>query len=133
VKSTETTKLNDKVIASEKSDRKAEPTRRRERVTEKSLHVPELEGTSTTSKKDDRQKLHESKADALKKADASSHHAHTDAKFDLSRITAHHAEGSAQVKHDRSQMLPVDRKEQARRRLEERKRLRKNGATIVGS
>jgi hypothetical protein len=133
VKSTETTKLNDKAIASEKMDRKAEPTRRRERATEKSSHVPELEITSATSKKDDKQKLHESKADALKKADASSHHAPADAKFDLSRITAHHAEGSAQVKHDRSQMLPVDRKEQARRRLEERKRLRKNGATIVGS
>ncbi|KAL6706712.1 hypothetical protein ACN47E_005254 [Coniothyrium glycines] len=49
-----------------------------------------------------------------------------DPKFDLSKITAHHAQGSAQVQCDKVDMLPVDRKEQARRRLEERKRLRKN-------
>jgi hypothetical protein len=69
------------------------------------------------------------KAEISKKADLSP----TDSKFDLSKITAHHAEGSAQVKHDRSQMLPVERKQQARRRLEERKKLKKNGATIIGS
>ncbi|KAG9198097.1 hypothetical protein G6514_000531 [Epicoccum nigrum] len=48
-----------------------------------------------------------------------------DPKFDISKITSHHAEGSAKVKHDRAQMLPVDRKTEARRRLEERKKLRK--------
>ncbi|KAF1933573.1 uncharacterized protein M421DRAFT_51965 [Didymella exigua CBS 183.55] len=52
-------------------------------------------------------------------------HSPTDPKFDLSKITSHHAEGSAQVKHDRAEMLPVDRKAEARRRLEERKKLRK--------
>ncbi|KAL1608862.1 hypothetical protein SLS59_002053 [Nothophoma quercina] len=49
----------------------------------------------------------------------------TGPKFDLSRITAHHAGGSAKVKQDRAEMLPVDRKTEARRRLEERKKLRK--------
>lgn len=50
----------------------------------------------------------------------------TDPKFDLSKITAHHAEGSAQVTKDRAEILPEDRKELAKRRLEERKKLRKN-------
>jgi hypothetical protein len=124
VKSTDASKSNDKTTASEKNERKAEPTRRRERATEKATHVSELEATSVASKKN--------KSDGSK-PDASSYHTPADAKFDLSKITAHHAEGSTQVKHDRSQMLPVDRKEQARRRLEERKRLRKNGATMLGS
>jgi hypothetical protein len=52
-------------------------------------------------------------------------HSPTDPKFGLSKITSHHAEGSAQVKQDRAEMLPVDRKAEARRRLEERKKLRK--------
>lgn len=48
-----------------------------------------------------------------------------DPKFDISKITSHHAEGSTKVKHDRAEMLPVDRKAEARRRLEERKKLKK--------
>ncbi|KAF2678986.1 hypothetical protein K458DRAFT_394394 [Lentithecium fluviatile CBS 122367] len=44
----------------------------------------------------------------------------TDPKFDIANITAHHAEGSSQVKRDRVQ-VPVDRKEEARRRLQEKK------------
>jgi hypothetical protein len=52
-------------------------------------------------------------------------HSPTDPKFDLSKITSHHAEGSAKVKQDWAEMLPVDRKEEARRRLAERKKLRK--------
>ncbi|KAF3035936.1 hypothetical protein E8E12_005177 [Didymella heteroderae] len=52
-------------------------------------------------------------------------HSPTDPKFDLAKITSHHAEGSAKVKQDRAEMLPVDRKEEARRRLAERKKLRK--------
>ena len=52
-------------------------------------------------------------------------HSPTDPKFDMSKITSHHAEGSAKVKHDRAEILPVDRKAEARRRLEERKKLRK--------
>jgi hypothetical protein len=93
VKSTDTTKLNEKATPPEKSDKKAEPTRRRERATEKATHVSELEATSVSSKRVDRQKPEESKVDA------SSHAARTD-KFDLSKITTHHAEGSAQVRHD---------------------------------
>lgn len=57
--------------------------------------------------------------------DASAGLSPTDPKFDLAKITAHHAEGSTKVKHDRAEMLPVDRKIEARRRLEERKRLKK--------
>lgn len=48
-----------------------------------------------------------------------------DPKFDVSKITSHHAKGSAKVKHDRAEMVPVDRKAEARRRLQERKKLRK--------
>ena len=52
-------------------------------------------------------------------------HSPTDPRFDLSKITSHHAEGSANVKQDRAEMLPVDRKAEARRRLEERRKLKK--------
>lgn len=45
----------------------------------------------------------------------------TDPKFDIAKITSHHAEGSSQVKRDRSGMLDVDRRENATRRLLERK------------
>ncbi|KAJ8114068.1 hypothetical protein OPT61_g3969 [Boeremia exigua] len=54
-------------------------------------------------------------------------HSPTDPRFDLAKITSHHAEGSTKVTHDRAEMLPVDRKTEARRRLEERKKLRKAG------
>jgi hypothetical protein len=70
--------------------------------------------------------LKETSVPKATKVDTNSHHSPTDPKFDLSRITTHHAEGSAQVKKDRAEILPDDRKEKARRRLEERKRLRKN-------
>lgn len=60
------------------------------------------------------------------KSDAISHHSPTDPRFDMSKITAHHAEGSSQVKKDRAELPPAERKEQARLRLEERRKLRKN-------
>lgn len=41
-------------------------------------------------------------------------------RLDISKIASHHAEGSSQVKKERV-TLPVDRKEEARRRLEARK------------
>lgn len=63
------------------------------------------------------------------KLDAVSHQSPTDPRFDLSKITAHHAEGSSQVKKDRAEILPAERKELAKRRLEERKKLRKNTPT----
>jgi hypothetical protein len=68
------------------------------------------------------------KSETSKKTDASSpsYHSPTDPKFDLSKLTAHHAEGSAQVTKDRAEVGPAERKEQAKRRLEERKKLRKN-------
>lgn len=66
------------------------------------------------------------KADAQKKPTASSHHSPTDPKFNLSKLTAHHAEGSAQVTKDRAEVGPTDRKAEAKKRLEERRKLRKN-------
>jgi hypothetical protein len=62
------------------------------------------------------------------KTDTAAHHSPTDAKFDLSKITAHHAEGSTQVKKDRVDIATDDRKAQAKKRLEERRKLRKNAA-----
>jgi hypothetical protein len=69
-----------------------------------------------------------SRVEAHKKTESAIHHT-TDSRFDMSRITTHHAEGSTQVKRDRADILPADRKAQARKRLEERKRLRKNAPT----
>jgi hypothetical protein len=64
----------------------------------------------------------ESTTTARKDGDVkSSSSSSTDPKFDLSKITSHHAEGSSQVKKERGEALPVDRKEEARRRLAERK------------
>jgi hypothetical protein len=111
------------------SEKKEEPPRRKERSAEKPARTTESEAVSLAPKMDSKPSIEPPKAEISKKADLSP----TDSKFDLSKITAHHAEGSAQVKHDRSQMLPVERKQQARRRLEERKKLKKNGATIIGS
>ncbi|KAF2474344.1 uncharacterized protein BDR25DRAFT_340851 [Lindgomyces ingoldianus] len=66
--------------------------------------------------------------DAVREAPKSSKHAAEksapqDAKFDVSKNGAHHMEGSSLVAKNRV-ALPVDRKEQARRRLEERKQRR---------
>ncbi|KAF2823714.1 hypothetical protein CC86DRAFT_327596 [Ophiobolus disseminans] len=69
------------------------------------------------------------KVDAPKRTDTSSHHSPIDPKFDVSKLTAHHAEGSAQVTKDRAEVGPAERKADAKRRLEERKRLRKNPPT----
>jgi hypothetical protein len=70
--------------------------------------------------------LEKPKAETHNKLESASTVSPTDPKFDLSKITTHHAEGSSQVKKDRAEILPEDRKEQAKRRLEERKKLRKN-------
>jgi hypothetical protein len=123
----------EKPASPEKTEKKAEPPRRRERTLEKAAGVSESQAVSAILRNKDKGSPDAPKAEAPKKADTATQQSPTDPKFDLSKITAHHAEGSAQVKHDRSRMLPVDRKEQARRRLEERKKLRKNGPTIIGS
>jgi hypothetical protein len=60
------------------------------------------------------------------KTDAILNHSQTDSKFDLSKVTAHHAESSSRVKKDRAELPPLDRKEMAKRRLAERQKLRKN-------
>lgn len=49
----------------------------------------------------------------------------TDVKFDVSKVAACRAEGPINAKQGRAETQPIDRKEEARRRLEERKRLRK--------
>jgi hypothetical protein len=64
--------------------------------------------------------------DAQRRTNALSHHSPTDPKFDSSKLTAHHAEGSAQVKKDCAEVGPIDRKAEAKKRLEERRRLRKD-------
>ncbi|KNG45142.1 urease accessory protein [Stemphylium lycopersici] len=115
------------------TEKKAEVSRRTDRTTEKATHVSELEATSVVSKREAKHSNEASSEQAPKKAEASSRQPLTNSKFDASKTTTHHAEGSAQVKHDRNQMLPVDRKALARQRLEERKKQRKNGATMVGS
>jgi len=114
-------------------EQKAEVSRRKDRTTEKATHVSELEATSVALKREVKHNNGASREQAPKKAEASSRQPPTDSKFDASKTTTHHAEGSAQVKQDRNQMLPVDRKALARQRLEERKKQRKNGATMVGS
>ncbi|KAF1957341.1 hypothetical protein CC80DRAFT_443497 [Byssothecium circinans] len=64
------------------------------------------------------------KVDATKPTDYSP----TDPRFNLSKITSHHAEGSAQVTKDRVELgsttdhTDLDRKQEARRRLLERKK-----------
>jgi hypothetical protein len=123
----------EKAVVTEKPEKNEEPSKRRERTAEKAARALETATTSAAPKKDEKRSPDAPKAEAPKKADTASHQSPTDPKFDLSKITAHHAEGSAQVKHDRSQMLPFDRKAEARRRLEERKRLRKNAPTIISS
>jgi hypothetical protein len=123
----------EKTVVPDKTEKKREePPRRRERTTEQNTAASESQAISAALRNEDKRSPDTAKTEAPKKADTA-HQSPTDPKFDLSKITAHHAEGSAQVKHDRSQMLPVDRKEQARRRLEERKRLRKNAPTVIGS
>lgn len=72
--------------------------------------------------------LKTSKAD-VSEMKATMGHASSDPKFDVGKTASHHAEDSAQVKRDRAEPNPVDRKEQARRRIEERRRLKKNSPT----
>ncbi len=76
---------------------------------------------------DNKSNAQTARAEVFKKPETAAHPAPVDQKFDVSKITTHHAEGSTQVKQDRVELPIVDRKEQARRRLEERKKLRKAG------
>ena len=81
---------------------------------------------SVSPRENDRSKDDSPDALAIQKTSSNIPPATSDPKFDVSKITAHHAEGSTQVKRDRAEIVPSDRKDQARKRLEERKRLRKN-------
>ncbi|CAO2649545.1 Nn.00g069300.m01.CDS01 [Neocucurbitaria sp. VM-36] len=96
------------------------------RTNEQPVHSVESKTTSTVSKTNIKPSIKPLIIEATKNSEASVDYSPTDPRFDMSKITSHHAEGSTQVKHDRVELLPVDRKEQARRRLEERKKLRKN-------
>ncbi|KAF1850934.1 uncharacterized protein K460DRAFT_269149 [Cucurbitaria berberidis CBS 394.84] len=106
----------------------AEPSHIRFLANEQSICPLESNATiATTSKTNEKLAVKQSRTEATKKTvEAADNHSPTDPRFDLSKITSHHAEGSTQVKRDRVELLPGDRKEQARRRLEERKKLRKN-------
>jgi hypothetical protein len=92
--------------------------------TEKPAHELEARLAALSSKPTKKHDIDTSRVEVSKKTESTA-----DSRFDISRITAHHAEGSAQVKRDRAEILPADRKAQARKRLEERKRLRKNAPT----
>lgn len=102
----------------EKVDAKIGATKSSSHAAEKSGLELEARLAALSSKPSKKQEARKPETDTPK-------HSPTDPKFDLSKITSHHAEGSAKVKHDRAEMLPVDRKAEARRRLEERKKLRK--------
>lgn len=89
----------------------------------------EAEGQSDVATRIDRHhknKISSKKTEAPAQMDSVPSQSPTDPKFDLSKVTAHHAEGSAQVKKDRAEIPPLDRKELAKRRLAERQKLRKN-------
>ena len=101
----------------EKAD-SAETAKAQSHVTEKPVLELEARLAALSSKPSKKQDAKNLKAE-------SAHHSPADPKFDLSKITSHHAEGSTKVKHDRAEMLPVGRKAEARRRLEERKKLKK--------
>ena len=130
VKQTETIRQQEKVTVPEKSEKKADPSKRREHTAEKAIHAAELAVTSTTTK-DVRRSPAASKAETQKTNNATSHHSPTDPKFDLSKVTAHHAGGFAEVKGDRSKPTDVDRKELARRRLADRRKVRKNPSAVA--
>jgi hypothetical protein len=99
------------------------------RSTQKAKHDEDIRPKPDATKQDhSKTETSNPKSESSKKTDTSSpsYHSPTDPKFDLSKLTAHHAEGSAQVTKDRAEVGPAERKEQAKRRLEERKKLRKN-------
>lgn len=102
----------------EKVDAKIGTSRNQRHVTEKPALALEARLAALSSKPDKKQEVEKLKNEVAL-------HSPTDPKFDLSKITTHHAEGSIKVKHDRAEMVPVDRKAEARRRLEERKKLKK--------
>lgn len=104
-------------------------TSSRSRVAEEPIWSFEPQAKSSNIKEDG--KASKSTLDVSKKSDTVSQQSPTDPKFGLSKLTAHHAEGSAQVKKDRAEVGPSedDRKAKAKKRLEERKKLRKNAPT----
>jgi len=130
-KQTETTRQQEKVAVLEKGEKKADPSRRRERTAEKATHAAEPGATSMIAKKEERDSSAAPKVESQKINNVISHHSPTGPKFDLSKVTAQHAEGSAEVREDRSKLTQVDRKELARRRLADRKKVRKNPIAFV--
>ncbi|KAF2026675.1 hypothetical protein EK21DRAFT_103111 [Setomelanomma holmii] len=112
------------------AERRLEQSRNRSQTKELPIRDRQAppHGTVKPDRKD-KVRPHNTNGDAPTDVVATALPSPTDPKFDLSKITAHHAEGSSQVKKDRAEILPIDRKEQARRRLDERKRLKKNAPT----
>jgi hypothetical protein len=107
----------------------AEISGNRSKMTDRSMRCEKTQHDAVASSGTESRRVNVARVEAPKVAEAASLHSPTDPKFDLSKITAHHAEGSSQVKKDRADILPLDRKELAKRRLEERKKLRKNTPT----
>ena len=107
----------------------AEGSKVRSHTNEQSVRPFESNSTTAiTSKASEKTNVKLLNVEATKHAEPTVNHSATDPRFDVSKITAHHAEGSAQVKRDRAE-LPTDRKGQARMRIEARKKLRKNAPT----
>ncbi|KAJ4367031.1 hypothetical protein N0V83_007561 [Neocucurbitaria cava] len=86
----------------------------------------ESKTTLAASRINHKSSIQSAKPEATRNTEASVDYSPTDPKFDMSKVTSHHAEGSVHVKHDRVELLPADRKEKARKRLEERMKIRKN-------
>ncbi|EMD67756.1 hypothetical protein COCSADRAFT_292970 [Bipolaris sorokiniana ND90Pr] len=115
----------EKAVVSERSEQTAEPQRRRDGATQEATHISELEATSSQPKKEAKHNYNTSKDGALRSTDSSSRQPRTDPKIDDSKVTTRHAEGSTNVKNDRNQVRDRD----PRKRLEERRKLRKQAAT----
>lgn len=103
-----------KAAAPEKS-KNTESHRRRDRLTEEAPHVSEFEGMSAAPNKEVNYDYDTPKDEASKGAGNASRQS----------ATTRHAEGSTQTKQDRSHVHDRD----PRKRLEERKKLRKQAAT----
>ncbi|EOA89406.1 hypothetical protein ACJQWK_09354 [Exserohilum turcicum] len=116
---TENAHSQDKTTVSEKQ---AESHRRRDRGTEKAVHVSELEATSVAPEKEAKHNY-----EATKKSGIASRQP-----TDTAKATTR-AEGTSQARHDRSQKPGAERDPDPRKRLAERKRMRQKAAMNGGS
>lgn len=124
------TKLVSKIAKSESTtDRRQTETMDTKVETKTQNHAAEMPAVDLEARLAALSSKPSRKPDAESAKQGAAVHSPTDPKFDLSKLTSHNAEGSTKVKHDKAEMLPIDRKAEARRRLEERKKLKK-GAPV---